>query len=59
MTESHPRSNQGVDLAMRKFVAPEVVFGAGARKLAARYERFQKLIGFKYYAARPGANVQR
>ncbi len=29
------------------------------RKLAARYERFQKLIGFKYYAARPGANVQR
>ena len=41
MKETHPAtpSTRSVSLGMRKFVAPEVVFGAGARRLAGRYAR--------------------
>lgn len=31
------RTYQGLELGLRKFLAPEVVFGAGARRLAGRY----------------------
>ena len=32
-------THQGIELGLRKFLAPEIVFGAGARRLAGRYAK--------------------